>query len=149
MKRIIIFSLILALVLSLSSCADTRSAEDVLLDITKDIDALPFGNLYLKSANEGEDAHPTDSLIRSLYHDRATEYEFTLIEDYAIYICSHKPCEVAVYKCYSSSDTDVIAAMCLSRIDKLCVWLEGTPFADIPKNASVRINGRFVSVIMV
>ena len=149
MKKITLFAIILALLLSLVSCSDTRSAEDILLGITKDIDSLPFGNLYLKSAKEGDISHATDTLIQSLYYDRATEYELTLVEDYAIYIASHKPCEVAVYKCYSASDTDVIAAMCLSRIDKLCVWLAETPFSDIPKNASVKVNGRIVSVIMV
>ncbi len=151
MKKIVLLTFILALILALfSSCGESnkKSAEDILLSITKDLDALPYGNLYLKSAEEGEQEHLNTDAIASLYHEGANEYEFTLIEDFALYLCPKEPCEVAVFKCYSKSDTDLIAAMCLSRIDMLSTALEETPYSDIPKNAKVDIKGRFVTVVM-
>ncbi len=149
MKKVVLFTIVAALILSLfTSCGDTRNAEDTLLSITKNLDSLPYGNLYLKSAEEGRAEHLTATTITSLYHEGAAEYEFTLIEDFAIYLCPKEPCEVAVYKCYSASDTDLIAAMCLRRIDSLRILLEETPYNEIPKNAEVDINGRFVIVIM-
>ncbi len=149
MKKIVLFTVIIALILShLSSCGETRTAEDVLLSITKNLDSLPYGNLYLKSAKEGEAAYLTRDAITSLYHEGAREYEFTLIEDFAIYLCPKEPREVAVFKCYSSSDTDLVASMCLRRIDMLRIALEETPYKDVPKRAKVDISGRFVSVVM-
>lgn len=149
MKKFILFTVTIALVLSLfSSCGDTRSAEELLLSITKDLDSLPYGNLYLKSASESDASFLTNDTIVSLYHEGAVDYEFTLIEDFAIYLCQKEPCEIAVYKCYSSSDTDLIASMCLRRIDMLRILLEETPYKDIPKKAKIEISGKFVTVIM-
>lgn len=149
MKKIILFLLLVSLLLFLlSSCRKTESAEDILLSITKELDSLPYGNLYLKSAEEGDAAFLNEEIIKALYGDGAVEYEFSLIEDFAVYLCPKEPCEVAVFKCYSSSDTDVIATMCLRRTDALCILLEGTPYNNIPKNAKVDISGHFVTVVM-
>ena len=147
-KKIILFALIITLILSFPSCTKNLCAEDMLFEITKEIDDLPPGILYLKNAPEGNVSHIPHSMLRALYNENALEYEFTLIEDFAVYISAQKPCEVAVYKCYSASDTDVVATMCLKRIDTLRTSLEGTPYGDIPKNAKVNIKGKFVSVIM-
>ena len=148
MKKFIFLALMLFIVLPLISCTDTRSCEEILLSVTKEIDSLPYGDLYLKSAEEGEAAHIPDSTLTSLYHEGVVEYEFTLIEDFAIYLCPKTPCEISVFKCYSSSDAKLIAAMCLKRIDMLCVLLEETPYKDIPKNAKIQIKGKVVSVVM-
>ena len=148
-KRFILFTVIFTIILvGCSSCQENQNAESILLDITNEIDDLALGSLYLKSANEGNAAYPSPKLLSSLYHEKALEYEFTLIEDFAIYLSLQKPCEIAVFKCYSASDTDIIAAMCIKRINTLSVLLEGTPYENIPKKAKVEINGRTVCVIM-
>lgn len=140
---------ILLLLFLLPSCKDTRSAEDVLFNITKDFDNLPDGSVYLSSAEEGSKKFLSVAMINSLYHNGAAEYEFSLVEEYAIYISSFaKPCEIAVYKCYSASDTDLIASMCHKRIEKLRVMLAGTSFAEIIDAADVEVKGRFVIVTM-
>ena len=134
MKKTVSLVLMLFIILSsLSSCAEDRSAEDILLSITNGIDDLPYGNLYLKSAEEGSAMHLPEASLISLYGEDAIGYEFTLIEDYAIYLCTKSPSEVAVFKCYTHSDTELIATMCLKRIDTLRILLEGTPYKDIPK----------------
>ena len=149
MKKTVFLIFMIFIFLSfLTSCKETRNAEDILLYITNDIEELPYGNLYLKSAQEGSAAHLPKSSLISLYGEDAIGYEFSLVEDYAIYLCTKYPCEIAVYKCYTYSDTELIAMMCLKRIDTLRVLLEGTPYKDIPKNSKVEINGRVVSVTM-
>ena len=143
------FASILLLLFLLPSCKDTKSAEDVLFNITKDFDDLPDGSVYLSSAEEGSQKFLSVSMINSLYHDDASKYEFSLIEEYAIYISNFaKPCEIAVYKCYSSSDTDLIATMCLRRIEKLRAMLAGTSFCEIIDSADVEVKGHFVIVTM-
>ncbi len=143
------FTSILLILFLLTSCKDTRSAEDVLFNITKDFDDLPDGSVYLSNAEEGSEKFLSVGIINSLYHDGAAEYEFSLIEEYAIYISSFaKPCEIAVYKCYSASDTDLIASMCLRRIEKLRIMLAGTSFAEITDAADVDVKGHFVIVTM-
>ena len=146
MRKFIVFLILTMLIFT--SCSDSRSAEDTLFSISKELDSLPYGNIYLKSSKEGEDSFLNRDTITTLYSESANEYEFTLIEDFAIYLCTKVPCEIAVFKCFSSSDTDVIAAMCLKRIDMLCILLEETPYKDIPKNAKVSISGKFVTVLM-
>ena len=150
-RKFLFFITLLTLVLLiLPSCKDTRSAEDILFGITKDISTLPHGNVYLKSAEEGGAAYLSPAMISALYGEGAALYEFTFVEDFAVYVSSFaRPCEVAVYKCYSASDTDLIASMCLSRIDNLKVVLSGTSFSDIVSSATVRISGKFVIVTMV
>ena len=134
----------------LSSCTERRSAEDILFDITKDLTDLPDGKVYLSGAAEGSEGFLIPSVINALYYEGAAKNEFSLIEEYAIYVSDFaKPCEVAVYKCFSRSDTGRIAAMCLRRIENLCVILKGTSFFEITQRAKVDVKGRCVIVTMV
>ena len=142
--------LLLLLLPPLCACTDQKSAETILFDITKDFTELPDGSVYLSSAEEGSKNFLVPSLINSLYYEGAAEYEFSLVEEYAIYISDFaKPCEIAVYKCYSRSDTNLIASMCLRRIESLRVILKDTSFADVVMNAKIEIRGHFVIVTMV
>ena len=140
---------ILFSVLLFSSCAYRQSCMDILLEFTQKNDGLPYGGIYLSGADEGSENFLSPSLIKVLYYDGAAEYEFSMIEEYAIYLSDQpKPCEVAVYKCYSRSDTLTVAAMCLERIEKLKILLADTAFAEIPPRADIDIKGHFVIVTM-
>ena len=148
-KIFILILFILLLPSLFSSCKDNRRAEDILFNITKEIDDLPDGNVYLKSADEGSESFLSPMIISALYGEGAILYEFSLIEDFAVYLSSFKsPCEVAVYKCYSASDTDIIASMCLSRIENLKIILAETSFSERLSNATIDISGKFVIVTM-
>ena len=134
----------------LTSCTDRESAQGMLFNITKDFDELPDGSVYLSSAEEESENFLSATMINTLYHEGAAEYEFSMIEEYAVYISEFaKPCEIAIYKCYSRSDTNLIASMCLKRIEKLTIMLTGTSFSEIPLKADVDIKGHFVIVTMV
>ena len=134
----------------LSACGEAKSAEDILFDITKDLKDLPDGSVYFSSTEEDNKNSLLPDMISDLYHEGAAEYEFSLIEEYAIYVSDFaKPCEIAVYKCFSRSDTNLIASMCLRRIEKLSVMLKDTSFSEIPLRADVDVRGHFVIVTMI
>ena len=134
----------------LSSCGYSKRSENILFDMTKNFPELPDGTVYLSSTEEHNQKSLIPDMINSLYHEGAAEYEFSLIEEYAVYISDFaKPCEIAVYKCFSRSDTNLIASMCLRRIEKLSVMLKGTAFSEIPLRAEVDISGHFVIVTMI
>ena len=134
----------------MTSCAgDNRSAEDILADITDDIADLPDGNVYKKSAEEGDKGFLSPALCEALYGANAQRDKFPLTDDFAIYLSSFAmPCEVAVFKCYSASDTDVIAGMLLSRISELKILLAESEFLYLADSATVEIDGRFVIMKM-
>lgn len=144
-------SVIILCIFILTSCKYTNSmsASEVLEHTKKEFKNLPDGFTYLKSAEEGDDNFLPSSTISILYGSDSQNNEFTLIEDYAIYISSFAvPCEIAVFKCYSSSDTQIIASMCLERISSLSFLLQESDFRMLVDNAKVEIYGKFVVMTM-
>ena len=116
-------------VLLLPSCSRRgASAEELLYKICADAE-LPAGKTYLCSAAEGDAAYLSPDTAETLFGADSVKEIFPLIEDYAIYISTAIPQEIAVFRAYSRSDTDALAAMCLSRIDTLSVLLNGTSLA--------------------
>ncbi len=143
MKNAVLIFICLALILCVSSCGERESAEDILYRICADSE-LPSGETYLRGAEEGSAGYLDASVIKSLYGEDG-EAAFLLLEDYAIYLSSFAaPCEVAVLVCYSASDTECVAELCLERIETLKVILRDTEFFDVMQRASVTIKGRTV-----
>ncbi|MBQ7383952.1 MAG: hypothetical protein IJV72_04085 [Clostridia bacterium] len=129
----------LALIFSvclLNACSrHNRGAEDILYEICASL-SLPAGQTYLAHTEEGGEHYLSSDTAQSLYGAESVENTFPLIEDYAIYISSFaEPCEIAVFSCYSRSDTDTVSAMCLARADEIAVLLKGSegeyPSAEI------------------
>lgn len=146
MKRFILFSLaVLLLSVSFFSCgAESQSASEQLSALMADIQGLPAGNIYQKSAKEGENAYFSQSLCESMYGKRATEL-LPLAEDFAIYMSSAAaPYEIAVFKCYSSTDAKKLAAVCMNRAQTLRVLLKNTKWRELCDSAKVRVDGRCV-----
>ena len=146
MKRVFLFFACALISLYLFSCSSYGggSAEDILYKICDELE-LPSGGTYLASAEEGSERYFSDGLIEVLYGKDAKEECFSLIEDHAVYLSGFAaPYEVAVFKCFSRSDTDTVASMCLERADMLAVVLRDTDFASLSQNAIVQIRGRFV-----
>ena len=150
MKRIIFAFVCVWLTVSLVACStgSGRSAEDILYEICNDME-LPAGSTYLSAAEEGSEKYLSDHLIESLYGKKAKEENFSLIEDYAIYLSSFAaPYEVAIFKCFSSSDTDTVASMCLQRADVLAVVLRDTGFSYLSERVNVTVRGHFVVMLV-
>ena len=145
------FCKLLILILSflvLCSCSEaSKSCEDIALRLCDEL-KLPTGQMYCKeSADSPLRALPADTM-RIMYGGQGEEV-FELIEDYSIYLCAAgAPYEVAVFKCYSPSDSDSVTALCLERADSLSVLLRDTEYADIAVNARVYSKGKYTVMLI-
>lgn len=143
MRKTLLIIICLALIFCVASCGARESAEDILYSICAEAE-LPSGVTYLRGAAEGSAGYLDAGVIESLYGEDG-EAAFLLLEDYAIYLSSFAvPYEVAVLECYSASDTERVAELCLERIDVLKVILRDTEYFDVMQRASVKIKGRTV-----
>ena len=143
MKNIFLIILSLSILFGAVSCRQSERAEDMLYRICTELE-LPSGETYLKSAEEGSAGYLDQSMINTLYGKEGASV-FLLIEDYAIYISSFAvPYEVAVFKCYSRSDSDSVAELCLERIETLKVILRDSEHFELVQRARVEIKGRYV-----
>ena len=138
---------LLVLCLALSSCSSKNaSCVDILsglIDLGSE-EARKNGQMFLLSAEEGQIEYFSAQNQVLMYGKEAAEHCFSKIEDCAIFTSSHTPEEIAVFKCYSASDTDEIAKMCLSRSDDIKIALRGSVWQEKSEKIRVTIYRRFV-----
>lgn len=135
-------------VLTLPSCAPkANSAEDILRCICASVE-LPAGQTYLSLSEEGEKNYLSPDTAEALYGSDSLEEDFPLIEEYAIYIAASAPCEIAVFRCRSRSDTDDVAEMCLERADMLGTLMKGTALDELYGQISVTRHKKYVLMIL-
>ncbi len=133
--------------LFLSSCGrEEKSAEEILGTLCEVAGELPDGEIYRLSAEEGEDGYLSAELFGSLYGEDGKElFSSGILEDCAIYLSSFEaPYEIAVFRAYSRSDADSVAALCLTRADELQVALHRTEWESLASSAHVVVRGRWV-----
>ena len=148
MRRSFIIALLLLCTVFCSCARAQTPCKDILNEIMYARDDLPDGNIYVSGEEEGSERYLSPQLIRTMYGDGADEL-FELLEDHAIYVSSFaSPCEIAIFRCYSSSDTYRIETMCISRIDELRVALRGTEFEELCDSAITEIHGRYVLAVI-
>ena len=148
MKKAFILLLCVFLAFSAAGCGKNESAQDILYRICADSE-LPSGTTYLSGVPEGSSSYLSTDTAEVLYGEEAADEVFPLVKDYAIYLSSFaEPYEVAVFECYSRSDTDEVAKMCLERAETLKVSLRGTQYSSIAENAKVEISGKFVIMVV-
>ena len=145
--KIFLSALLIFCLLFLYSCGESGGgANDILAKMLESEVELPFGNVYLMSANEGDVEYLSERVKNVLYGKKEVKEVFPMIKDYAIYVSSVEvPYEIAVFCCYSRSDADAVVKMCLGRADSLKAYMSHTlEFEKI----SVRVmeKGRFVSM---
>ena len=145
-KTLICLFVILAPVLQSCSKAQ-KSAEDILYRICASVE-LPAGSTYLSQAEEGEENYLSPDTASALYGARALEEKLPLVEEYAIYLAASAPCEIAVFKCRSRSDTDGVAEMCLERADALGALMKGTALDGLYGQARVTKHKKYVVMIL-
>ena len=148
MKRVFILLMCVFLAFSVSGCGKTEDARDILYRICADSE-LPSGVTYLSGAPEGSSSYLSHDTAEVMYGESAVDEVFPLVKDYAIYLSSFaEPYEVAVFECYSRSDTDEVARMCLERAEVLKVALRGTQYSSIAETAKVEIKGKLVMMVV-
>ena len=102
------------------------------------------GQVLLLSADEGSLEYFSEDIRAQMYGERALGLCFPKIEDCAVFTSAHIPEEIAVFKCYSYSDTDEVSKMCLERADEIKVALRGSVWAEKAEKIRVTIHRRFV-----
>lgn len=145
-----ISAVILVSLILLASCTSSAStAEEIFADVFEKCDSegdIPDGVLYLSGSSEGKDSYLSESMVGVLYGSSAWEEIFPLAEDYAIYLSSFAvPFELAVFRCYSKSDTDTVGAMCLARGDGIKALINIGEFGESTR-VKVMIKGRYVAM---
>ena len=143
-----IFIAVLIFVLLFCSCSyrNTATADELigrLLAVCGE-DYTDNGYMYFLGAEQGEVGYFSEENKVSLYGRRAYEHSFDKIESCAVYVSARTPSELAVFRCYSSSDTRDIALMCRDRVDMLKVALRGTEYEEKINAARIVEHGRYV-----
>ncbi len=145
-KKALLFFLIFAMVF-MPSCSEKpeEKASDLLYDLLLvSGEAIEnSGYLYDLSANEYEIGYFSPEERALLYGEYQADY-FSKIEDCALFMSSRNPCEVAVFKCYSASDTEQIVKMCLERSDSIKVVLRFGEWEEKSKNIRISVCKRYV-----
>ena len=147
MKKLLpVFLIILSLLFTSCNLGGQRRCEDILLELLPYTsgDSRDNGSIFLLSAKEGSAEFFSKENKAMLFGENALEHSFSKIEDCAIFISSRYPEEIAVFKCYSSSDTDEVVKMCLERADSINVALRSTEWSDKAQSTRISVVSKFV-----
>ena len=146
MKRFFAFVVAVALIgVSFCSCEKRGvSAEEMLFALMAETENLPAGQIYLKNSSEGSARYFSRTICESMYGEGAYEM-LGLVEDFAIYVSSAQaPYEIAVFKCFSSTDAEKLGALCFERTELLGVLLGKTKWKELVERSTVTLDGRNV-----
>ena len=143
-RSLLLYFIILAVCASLFSCGEAQKSCSEELGILLGDTVLPVGETYVCGAEEASEGYLSPDTARALYGEDAGEI-LALCEDFAIFVSSRpNPFEAAVFRCYSASDCDRVAAMLLSRINEVQIALRSTSIAGAYDTAEVTVRGRTV-----
>ncbi len=145
-----VYTVLLTLTVLLCSCAraDASSAQVLSALIDAEI-GLPAGQIYLSAASEDDASYLSPDLVAALYGEGELPWQLSLLEDYGLFLSTAQhPCEFAVFRVRARSDTDDVAAMCLSRLDALRIHYKDTAYAAYLQNARVVVSGNYVLLLI-
>ena len=150
MRRLVCTLLSVWLICHFCACARTEASAAEVLDamIGAEI-GLPAGQVYLASAPKESEAYLAPDLMAALYGEGELPWQLSLLEDYGLFLSTAQhPCEFAVFRVRARSDTDDVAAMCLSRLDALRIHYKNTQYASYTQNARVVVIGKYVLLLI-
>ena len=150
MRKLRVLLLVLSILLLLCSCAKEHATAAQVLDalVAAEI-GLPAGQIYLSAAPEDDASYLSPELMAALYGEGELPWQLSLLEDYGLFLSTAQhPCEFAVFRVRARSDTDDVAAMCLSRLDALHIHYKDTPYASYTQNARVVVIGKYVLLLI-
>ena len=142
--------LILSILLLLCSCAKEQATAAQVLDALVAVEiGLPAGQIYLSAASEDDASYLSPDLVAALYGEGELPWQLSLIEDYGLFLSTAQhPCEFAVFRVRARSDTDDVAAMCLTRLDDLRMHYKDSAYAAYLQNARVVVSGKYVLLLI-
>ncbi len=143
-KRLLVGLLCVPFLLFCSCERKSADTAELLSALMEGAGELPQGRIYQGDAEEGSDAYLSPSLREAMYGAESKEI-FSLMEGYSIYLSSFAaPFEIAVFRVYSASDAETVAAMCLGRADELRVLLRQTELRELGESVRILLRGRTV-----
>ncbi len=143
-KALLIF--IFAFVFLFSSCtySNKSNTQQLLAElIAISGESMESGSFYISSAEEQEPGYMSDDTKKLLYGSRA-QSSFEKIEEYTVFVSARGAGELALFKCFSASDTREIEKMCLERAEEIKVALRHTPYEDKSRKIQVCVSGKLV-----
>lgn len=152
MKNIPLVFLCACLVLTSVGCGGgrDRSTQSLALDLLEHSgESAERMIVYESSAQEGELSFMPESLKEDMYGKKRAKEGFGMVEEYVVYLSSDGLGELALFKCFSSSECDGVAAMLLERADALKVALKASPYFEKSNAIAVRIKGVYVMMAFV
>ena len=145
-RSLFTFTIIFAVFFTLLGCSEPGKSCSEELDVLLSGQPRPAGVIYLYGAEEGDESYLSPETACALYGEDA-DVLISLCADYAIFLSElPNPFEAAVFRCYSASDCDRVAAALLARIDEIKIALRDTELAGAYDTAEVRISGRVVTM---
>ena len=150
MRKLRVLLLALSILLLLCACAKEQATAAQVLDaLVKAEIGLPAGQIYLSAAPEDDASYLSPDLVAALYGEGELPWQLSLLEDYGLFLSTAQhPCEFAVFRVRARSDTDDVAAMCLSRLDALRIHYKNTQYASYTQNARVVVIGKYVLLLI-
>lgn len=145
MKKYICLLLLFSLVLLPSCSAKDPSAMEIFSSITEKLPSLPRGSLYISGRAAGDEHYMSPALFSAVFDKKLLSY----VEEYVIYLSSFSlPCEIAVFKCYSSFDRKVVERACMRRLDHLRSYFGSTEHQSTLSSPIIESSGRTVIFII-
>lgn len=145
-RSLFTFTIIFAVFFTLLGCSEPGKSCSEELDTLLSGQPRPAGVIYLYGTEEGDESYLSPETACALYGEGAGDL-LKLCGDFAIFLAERpNPFEAAVFRCYSASDCDRVAAALLARIDDIRITLRDTELAGAYDTAEVRISGRIVTM---
>lgn len=147
MKNIFkIILLLLTAIALLTSCQKEKISCEELLEVGLEygIDGYADnGYLFLKTDDEASTFFMTEKTKEIMYGQRFID-PLNATKDFAIYISSLSPYEIAIFECHSKNDTDMLLRMCYERSDELKIGLRFTEWGNASKAISIEVYEKYV-----
>ena len=145
-KHIQIFILLLALLVIFCSCQkEKKTCEELLLaGLDYGIDGyINNGYIFLKNADESSVFFMSQKTKSVIYGQKFIDI-LDATYDFAIYVSSSRPYEIAIFECYSQNDADEILRMCYERADELKIGLRFTEWESESKSIELQVYKNYV-----
>ena len=125
-RRIIAFAIMLAFLVSLSSCSEKASPSEFLARFCKEYGVS--GDILSPSYREGEPGHVDEEFFESVFFESPDS-----VSDYAIIFFSSldRISECSVFLCYSDYDAILVVEMLWRRVDFLKTTAAGTDASNL------------------
>lgn len=147
MRKKALFIFVLVFALTLCSCASGKRSTQELLASILEVSGESLeenGIFYFSDVAEGEVGYFSEADKSLMYGKDNVKHIFDKIELCAVFLSSRVPSELAVFKCYSASDTDDVERMCLERADEIKVALHNTEWREKSESITVTVHKRYV-----